>query len=75
MNNILVNVKNTWYGDYFEKDLVSIEEIMQALQDEVVDARRMEEDLDETLRKLETMENNNATDPYEEYGISERDFI
>lgn len=73
MENILINLEEQFHRRYFKKDIVTLEEILEKIEeldDEV-------EKLRETYQELE----NDVKDNYrpipvlEQVGISDRDFI
>ena len=73
MEKILINLEEDFHRKYFKKDIVSLEEILEKLEeldDEVEYIKeayeRLEEDVKENYRPIPVSE---------QYGISDRDFI
>lgn len=72
--DIYINLKNTnqWIQKYFDRDLVSIEELLGAIEDlgdEIEHWKEKYEDLEQDLQ-----DNYKPISHFEEYGISESDF-
>ena len=73
MEKILINLEEDFHRKYFKKDIVSLEEILEKLEeldDEVEYIKeayeRLEEDIKENYRPIPVMD---------QIGMSERDFI
>ena len=75
MNEVYIDMRkeNEWIRKYFDKDLVSIDELLNCIEDldgEVDHWKEKYEDLEEDLR------DNYRPIPYsEQVGVSDRDFI
>lgn len=72
--NIYINLKNTnqWIQKCFDRDLVSIEELLGVIEDlgdELEHWKEKYEDLEQDLQ-----DNYKPISHFEEYGISESDF-
>ena len=77
MKEIMINLTNqndTIRKQFKNKDIVSIEDLLDAIENLVYDVERLEEE----KKDIEDDRNDNYVprfrDKYEEYGISERDF-
>ncbi len=73
MEKILINLEEDYYKKYFKKDIVTLEEILEKveeLDDEIDYLKEAYERLEEELR-----ENYKPIPKHEFYGVSERDFI
>lgn len=73
MENILINLEEQFHRRYFKKDIVTLEEILEKIEeldDEVEKLREtyqeLENDVKDNYRPISTME---------QIGMSERDFI
>lgn len=72
MEEVLINLAGDELSEYFEKNLVSIEELCNAISDLIYEKGVLEEkiqDLEEDIR-----DNYNPKSPYEIYGINESEF-
>lgn len=75
MENIYVKLEeNSWIHKYFEKDMVSVEELIgkiEDLDDELYELRHKYEDFKEEVRdNYEPVK----YDPYDYYGVSRDEF-
>ena len=70
----LTNQNDTIRNQFKNKDIVSIEDLLDAIENLVYDVERLEEE----KKELEEDRNDNYVprfrDKYEEYGVSESDF-
>lgn len=74
------NIKNTDIADFFTKDLITMEDIVDKLleQDDKIQELEYEvEDLKDEIRSQEQIKEDFYTpkSSYEVYGVSERDFV
>ena len=74
------NIKNTDIADFFTKDLITMEDIVDKLleqDDKIQELEYENEDLRDELRSEEQIKEDFYTpkSSYEVYGVSERDFI
>lgn len=73
MEKILINLEEEYCRKYFKKDIVTLEEILEKIEEQEDDIEylkeayeRLEEDIRENYRPIPVME---------QVGMSERDFI
>ena len=74
------NIKNTDIADFFTKDLITMEDIVDKLleqDDKIQELEYENEDLRDELRSQEQIKEDFYTpkSAYEVYGVSPRDFI
>ena len=74
------NIKNTDIADFFTKDLITMEDIVDKLleQDDKIQELEYEvEDLKDEIRSQEQIKEDFYTpkSAYEVYGVSQRDFV
>ena len=74
------NIKNTDIADFFTKDLITMEDIVDKLleqDDKIQELEYENEDLRDELRSQEQIKEDFYTpkSSYEVYGVSQRDFV
>lgn len=74
------NIKNTDIADFFTKDLITMEDIVDKLleqDDKIQELEYENEDLRDELRSQEQIKEDFYTpkSAYEVYGVSQRDFV
>jgi len=70
MREVLINLEDRLERKYFNKDIVSIEEVLDKLVDSIDEI----DDLKDKIYNLEHPETEEETNPYILYGINEKDF-
>ena len=73
MEKIMINLEDNFYRRYFDKDVVTLDEVLRKvedLDDEIEYLKEAYVRLEEDVR-----ENYRAIPVSEQYGISDRDFI
>jgi hypothetical protein len=72
MNEIYVRKEDLgWFGKYFKKDFISIEEIICEAEDIVGENEELKDKIDTLESQLEESK---PISPYDYYGVSEHDF-
>ena len=72
MEHVLVNLKGDYCGKFFEKDLVSIDEILNKLYELENEIEALQEELEDL--KDDVRDNYRPVSYAEQVGYSERDF-
>ena len=76
MEEVYIKVKDTIFEDLFRnKDIVSIDEVLTELENLMYEKEHLEEQLSDLEKDIEERYELKNTDPYDYYGVSERDFI
>lgn len=73
MEEVLVNLSGDTLEDYFNKNLVSIEELVNAMNDLISDKEELENKIKDMEQDIE--DNYKPIPVAEQCGISDRDFI
>ena len=65
---------NYWIAKYFDKDLISIEDLIDCIEDLDGEVERLKEQIEDITEDRDENYIPRFRDKYEEYGISEKDF-
>lgn len=65
---------NHWIAKYFDKDLISIEDLIGCIEDLDREVERLKEQIEDITEDRDENYISRFRDKYEEYGISEKDF-
>lgn len=74
--DVMHEITKITFADYEMKgNLIPVDALVVALEDLLSEYRRKEEEIEDLKNEIEENYELKRTNPYEEYGVSERDFI
>ena len=75
MEKVYIKIKDTIFEELFKnKDIVSIEEVLTELENLMYENKHLEDKNEELENDIENNYEKKQFDPYDYYGVSERDF-
>lgn len=75
MGEVLIKIKDTVFEDLFNnKDLVSVDEVLDKLEELMYENKHLEDKIDELENDIENNYELKQYDPYDFYGVSREDF-